>query len=183
MAHGQPGSQFVEKSCNTFTRKDHALNQNPGLAPPSHLGHPHRFTLECQMSSNPMEIYQAWTENFDSWFATPGAISMRPEVGLVWYFEVVHNGVRSPHYGRFLRLDAGQLVETTWLTGKGGTEGAETVVTVELGPVGLGTRLRLSHGGFDDQLAAQRHADSWPGILAHLDESSIIASSSDGVDP
>jgi uncharacterized protein YndB with AHSA1/START domain len=131
-----------------------------------------------------MNIYHAWTKNFDSWFATPGAISMRPEVGLAWYFEVEQNGVRSPHYGRFLRLDAGRLVETTWLTGKGGTEGAETIVTVELAAVGSGTNLRLSHGGFDDQLAAQRHAGAWPAILVHLDESLTkpLASSGDWVD-
>jgi len=123
------------------------------------------------MTSQAPDIYRAWTEEFDSWFATPGAISMQAQVGVAWYFEVVHEGERRPHYGRFLSLEDGRLVETTWVTGKGGTEGAETVVRVELTPDGTGTHLRLSHGGFDDQEAAQRHADSWPAILERLDES------------
>jgi hypothetical protein len=141
------------------------------LAPPFHAGLPHRFTVERQMTSQAVDIYRAWTEEFDSWFATPGAVSMRARVGAAWYFEVVHGGMRRPHYGRFLTLEYGRLVETTWLTGKDGTEGAETVVRVELTPKGTGTYLGLSHGGFDDQEAARRHADSWPAILEHLDES------------
>jgi hypothetical protein len=141
------------------------------LAPPSHAGLPYRFTVERQMTSQAVAIYRAWTEEFDSWFATPGAVSMQARVGTAWFFEVVHGGTRRPHYGRFLTLEFGRLVETTWLTGRDGTEGAETVVRVELTPNGPGTHLRLSHGGFDDPDAAQRHADSWPAILEHLDES------------
>jgi uncharacterized protein YndB with AHSA1/START domain len=148
------------------TRRESAV-----LEPPGHAGVPHRFTVERQMNSPAAAIYRAWTEEFDSWFATPGHLSMRPQAGTAWYFEVVHDGIRRPHYGRFLVLEPGRLVETTWLTGKGGTEGAETVVRVELASNETGTHLRLSHGGFGDHEAARRHADSWPAILEHLDES------------
>ncbi len=95
---------------------------------------------------------------------------MNPVVGEPYWFEVVHEGVHHPHYGRFLALEPGVLIEQTWVTGRGGTEGAETVVRVELTEADPGTRLRLTHRGFADAGARQQHADSWPAILAHLDQ-------------
>jgi uncharacterized protein YndB with AHSA1/START domain len=82
---------------------------------------------------------------------------------------VEHEGRRHPHYGRFLALEPGALIEQTWVTGRDGTDGAETVVTVELVPADPGTTLRLTHRGFHDEESARRHADSWPHILTHLD--------------
>ena len=122
------------------------------------------------MSSPPMAIYRAWTEGFDTWFATPGAVRMNPVVGEPYWFEVVHEGAHHPHYGRFLALEPGVLIEQTWVTGQGGTAGAETVVRVELTEARPGTGLRLTHRGFADTVAMRQHADSWPAILAHLDQ-------------
>ncbi len=117
-----------------------------------------------------MTVYRAWTETFDSWFATPGAIRMDSRVGEPYWFEVVHEGTAHPHYGRFLALEPGVLIEQTWVTGSGGTEGAETVVRVELTKTEPGTHLLLTHRGFFDDTSMQRHADSWPAILARLDD-------------
>ena len=129
----------------------------------------HEFTVEQTMAATPQAIFRAWTEGFHTWFATPGAIRVRPAVGEPYWFDVVHDGERHPHYGRFLALEPGLLIEQTWVTGKNGTQGAETTVRVELEPVAGGTRIRLTHGGFYDIDSAQRHADSWPQILVHLD--------------
>ena len=62
------------------------------------------------------------------------------------------------------------LIEQTWVTGRNGTEGAETVVRIELLAHESGTRLRLTHSGFADEESAKNHRDSWPRILSHLDE-------------
>src|SRR5438105_4137271 len=116
-------------------------------------------------------LYRAWTEQFDVWFATPGSVRMRPRAGEPFYFETEHQGTRHPHYGRFLQLVPERLVELTWVTGEGGTEGAETTVTVELTPEDTDhTNLRLTHGGFATEQQRDRHRDSWPLVLEQLQQ-------------
>jgi uncharacterized protein YndB with AHSA1/START domain len=131
---------------------------------------PHQLTVERDMTASPDALYRAWTEQFDVWFAAPGSVHMRAEVDEVFFFETHYEGERHPHYGRFLTLEPGRHVEITWLTGVAGTKGAETVVSVELAPEGTGTRLRLTHAGFPDEVTAKQHADAWPQVLAHMDE-------------
>jgi hypothetical protein len=62
------------------------------------------------------------------------------------------------------------LVELSWVTGRNGTEGAETVVRLEIFASDSGSRVRLTHSGFYEAGAAIQHADAWPNVLRHLDE-------------
>lgn len=144
------------------------------LIRPDLADRPHSITVEADLAAPPDAVYAAWTERFDSWFAAPGQVRMRAAVGEPFVFLVRHGGGIAPHYGRFLALEAGRLVELTWITGRDGTGGAETVVTVELSARGTGTRLRLTHAGFYDQAAADGHRDAWAAhVLPHLD--SVLA--------
>jgi uncharacterized protein YndB with AHSA1/START domain len=136
---------------------------------------PYGFTIEQTLRSRAHEIFAAWTEAFDTWFALPGAIRMKAVVGEPYWFDVVHDGKRHPHYGRFTALQPDLLVEQTWLTGESGTDGAETLLRVELAAAESGTLVRLTHRGFYDEAAANRHAEAWPQILRHLDEVLIAA--------
>jgi uncharacterized protein YndB with AHSA1/START domain len=83
---------------------------------------------------------------------------------------VLHGGACYPHYGRFLDLVPTVRIEMTWVTGAGGTKGAETVVKVELAAIEAGgTQVSLSHSGFYEQSSADATGESWPAILEHLD--------------
>lgn len=132
---------------------------------------PFNLTTEYQMNASPSALYKAWTEQFDRWFAAPGTVWMVPEINMPFFFETVHKfdetkpANRYPHYGRFLRLVPDRLVEITWVTGAGGTNGAETVVTVQLTSQGTGTHLYLTHAGFFDEASRDQHAQAWPLVL------------------
>jgi uncharacterized protein YndB with AHSA1/START domain len=146
------------------------MNNFDPICPPDLSARPFHLTVERMMRAAPDVLFRAWTEQMDRWFATPGTVLMKGEVNAIFFWEVQHEGKRYPHYGRFLRLEPARLIELTWLTGPGGTNGAETVVTVELVPTGTETQLRLTHAGFLDQAARDQHEQAWPVILQHLDE-------------
>lgn len=154
------------------------MQATPGIAIriPDLSARPHQLTVEKDFATKPSVLYQAWTTGFDRWFAAPGSVLMLAQVNAVFFFETEFKlpdqpaAQRHPHYGRFLRLIADQLIELTWVTGTGGTEGAETVVTVELKPLAQSTRLRLTHAGFAGEAARDRHVQAWPIVLEHMDQ-------------
>jgi uncharacterized protein YndB with AHSA1/START domain len=131
---------------------------------------PLQLSVERLMTASPPTLFQAWTAKFDLWFAAPGTLLMKPEVNVPYFFETRFESQRHPHYGRFLELQPDQLVRMTWLTGEGGTLGAETVVTVTLTSQESGTQLTLTHAGFPNQESRDKHEQAWPMVLEHLEQ-------------
>jgi uncharacterized protein YndB with AHSA1/START domain len=137
---------------------------------PDVAARPFNARAEIWMPYPPTRLYRAWTQEFDLWFAAAGTVVMDPQPGQPFFFQTEHAGQRHSHYGRFLRLIPAQLVEITWVTGKGGTEGAETLLTVEFTPESNGARIHLSHRGFPNAEAASRHEHAWPLVLAQQEQ-------------
>ncbi len=145
------------------------------ICEPDLTDRPYALNVEHVFRAPPAALYAAWTEHFDLWFAARGTVLMRAAIDAPFFFETEFKAEnasaakRYPHYGRFLRLEKNTLIELTWVTGAGGTEGSETVLTVELQAAAGGTRLRLSHGGFAGEAARDRHREAWPLVLEHLE--------------
>ena len=132
---------------------------------------PLQTTCAHTLDARPEEVYGAWTKRFDLWFAQAGTVAMVPEPGRPYFFYNRNEWGRHPHYGRFLDLVANRLVEMTWVTGNGtpeGTEGAETILRIELAPQGGATELRLTHSGFVSEKSRDAHEENWPLALEAL---------------
>jgi uncharacterized protein YndB with AHSA1/START domain len=152
-------------------------NEVAAIRFPDVSARPFELAVQRTFAASAASLYQAWTTGFDRWFAAPGSVLMNPQVNAVFFFETEfkHESApaaqRHPHYGRFLRLVADRLVQMTWVTGALGTEGAETIVTVELQPDPAGTQLQLKHAGFPNAAARDRHLQAWPRVFDQIDSS------------
>ena len=134
---------------------------------------PLEMTCAHTISAQPSDVYAAWTERFDAWFAQPGTLVMVAEPGRPYFFYSRDDWGRHPHYGRFLDVKTNEFIEMTWMTGNGtreGTEGAETLLRVEFVPDGSGTEVRLTHSGFVSERSCDGHDENWPLALKVLDE-------------
>ena len=131
---------------------------------------PHQMHIERQMSASASDIYKAWTEHFDWWFAEKGEVLMAPEIDTPWFFNNRKDWGSHAHYGRFVELEPNKLIVTTWLTGPPGTAGDETLIRIELTPNDKGTFLKMTHSGFSSEASCKGHIDNWPEGLAVLDE-------------
>ena len=132
---------------------------------------PLRATCTRTIDADPAAVFAAWTTRFDTWFAQTGTVAMVPEPGRPWFFYNRDEWGRHPHYGRFLEVEQDRLVEMTWITGNGtpeGTEGAETVLRVELTPKDGATELSLTHSGFVSDRSRAGHEENWPLALDEL---------------
>ena len=134
---------------------------------------PLRMTCEYTVNARPEEVFAAWTKRFDTWFAQAGTLALVPEPGCPYFFYNRDDWGRHPHYGRFLDVKKNQLIEMTWMTGNGtteGTEGAETVLRIELACKGRATEVSLTHFGFASEKSRDAHKENWPLALKILDE-------------
>jgi len=133
------------------------------------------LTMTCKhtVQASPRAVFDAWTVKLDSWFAQAGTLFMTAEPGRPYFFYNRDDWGRHPHYGRILDIIEGRLIEMTWMTGNGtavGTQGAETILRIELTPKEAATQIRLTHSGFVSEVSQKGHAENWPLALKLLDD-------------
>ncbi len=127
------------------------------------------------LPATPEAVFAAWTDadSFQTWMCpdpvqwTTAELDVR--VGgcfrLVMHYgdgegEMVHSGV-------YREVQPPERLVFTWVSTI--THHQTTLVTVELRPRDAGTELILTHEGFPDAEAANRHDDGWHTIVAKLE--------------
>lgn len=116
----------------------------------------------------PNEVFDAWLDSKSPggpWSACEHVI-LNPVVDGLFYHAVHHEGRKWSHYGRFLRLDRGRLIEHTWMSEA--TLGLESTVTVTLEPKGKDTLLTLRHADLPDDPMGRQHEEGWTFITGAL---------------
>ncbi|KAA6439189.1 SRPBCC domain-containing protein [Dyadobacter flavalbus] len=139
------------------------------ICPPDLSTRPYSLQAERLLAFSADVLIKAWTIQLDLWLASPASFLGKPEVNAPFYFETMHDGIRYPHYGRFLAIEQDK-VELTWVSGENGTKGTETVLTITLSAHANGTYLNLVHAGFPDETTRDKHQEAWPAILQQLEE-------------
>ncbi len=140
---------------------------------PDHSSRPLQMTCEHLVDASQRAVFFAWTEGLDCWFAQPGTLSLLAAEGRPYFFYNRDEWGRHPHYGRFLEVTQNQTIEMTWVTGNGaaeGTEGAETILRIDIIPKDDATLIRLNHSGFVSEKSQEAHRENWPIALELLGE-------------
>lgn len=139
------------------------------ICPPDLSSRPLGLKVEKLIALPAEVLFKAWTTQLDRWLASPASFLGKAELNSPFYFETMHDGIRYPHYGRFLHVDP-EKISLTWVSGESGTKGNETVLTIQLAIHEGGTFLSLCHAGFPDELTRDQHQEAWPAILQQMEE-------------
>ena len=128
-----------------------------------------RTDVARSYDAKPEKVFDAWVNpsSVKAWLAEGEKAIIDPREDGLFYLEMPYEDRRYPHYGRYLRVERPRLLEFTWVSE--GTEGKESVVTIELiahGPAS--TELRLSHIGLPSEESAASHNGGWSDFLEQL---------------
>jgi uncharacterized protein YndB with AHSA1/START domain len=131
-----------------------------------------------RLPASPEEVFDAWVDadSLREWMC-PGtshvsAAEVDPRVGGRFRIVMSDESGSTEHNGEYRELRRPQRLAFTWISEH--TLDRETLVTVELRPVGQETELTLTHERLPDDEARRKHERGWTGIVeklcAHLDE-------------
>ena len=129
------------------------------------------ITVNRTILASAEKIYDVWIDPKSPGGPWHGAerVIFNPVVDGLYYLAIKHEGRVWPHYGRFTKMERPSVVEFTWMSE--GTEGRETVVTIELAARDGGTQLTLNHAGVPDTELGRGHQQGWTAIVAELAKS------------
>jgi uncharacterized protein YndB with AHSA1/START domain len=125
-------------------------------------------TVSREIPATPAEVFDVWLDDKSPgspWFGCERVL-LHPVVDGLFYHAVVHEGRTWAHYGRFVRLDRGRVIEHTWMSEA--TRGFESTVVVTLEPKGKGTAFTLRHAGLPDDEMGRQHEQGWTYVAAAI---------------
>ena len=118
-------------------------------------------TVSREIAATPAEVYAVWLDAQSPggpWFGAKRTI-LDAKVDGLFYHAVHHEGREWAHYGRFIRLEKGKLIEHTWMSEA--TRGIETTITITLEKRGDGTLFTLRHKDIPDDEMGRGHREGW----------------------
>jgi uncharacterized protein YndB with AHSA1/START domain len=125
------------------------------------------------IAASPAEVFDAWLdpEALGIWMR-PGGIrhtSAKIEARVGGRYEIIMQGDEKtyPHHGVYRVIDRPRRLVFTWISH--GTEGCETLVTVDFVPTGQRTEVVVTHEQLPDG-ARESHTNGWTGGLERLAE-------------
>ncbi len=139
------------------------------------------LTLVREYRNPPEKVWDAWTnaETLKRWMApSPEFTTSITEVdlrtgGRYHIVMVAPDGVEHDVSGTYREILPLRRLVFTWAWRS--TSERESLVTIELEPLGPGTRLTLTHTRFADEAARDHHESGWVGCLGQLER--LLASS------
>ena len=102
------------------------------------------FELVCELPASPQAVYEAWLSSAGHSAMTGAKAKASKKVGAAysaWDGYIV---------GRNLELDPGRRIVQSWRTTEFAADVPDSTVTIDLTPIGAGTRLTLKHAGVPD---------------------------------
>jgi len=128
------------------------------------------FTVSRTIRAAAADVFDVWLDPKSPggvWFGTERAI-INPVVDGLFYHSVKHEGRSWAHYGRFVRLERGRVIEHTWVSEA--TRGLESVVTITLKAQNGSTEVTLHHANVPDDEMGRQHEMGWSWYLSVLGE-------------
>ena len=128
------------------------------------------FSISRTVPASADEVYDVWLDPKSPgglWFGVERVL-LNAAVDGLFYHSIKHEGRSWPHYGRFVRLERGRLIEYTWVSEA--TRGLESIVTITLTPSKGATDITLHHANLPDDDMGRGHKDGWTWYLNTLAE-------------
>ena len=127
--------------------------------------------LARKLAASPEQVFDAWTdpEMIRQWLIPGEMVMAAIEVDLKvgGRFDFVMQGEEPhPHAGVYKVIERPTKLVFTWSSSA--TQGRDTLVTIEIKPLGEGSEMTLTHEGFADEAMAGLHNGGWNACLAKL---------------
>jgi uncharacterized protein YndB with AHSA1/START domain len=135
------------------------------------IENPVRLSLTRSFDACPEAVFDAWLqESWGDWLGPEGVVGLSskidPRVGGAWrILSRTPDGSEVVHHGIYKEINRSSRLMFTW---HGCSAPNETMVTLTFKAKGAGTEMTLTHEGFLDQEARDRHNGGWNGTLDRL---------------